>query len=81
MKKLPFWLKWDMWLRVSKYYDFKSIDEPLAITIIIKHPLGIIAKVQSLRRPYRFQKSILKLIKRTGDHWQDIILTLGPFYA
>ncbi|MFC1928520.1 glycosyltransferase family 2 protein [Chloroflexota bacterium] len=28
-EKLPFALEWDLWLRVSKYYDFKFIDEPL----------------------------------------------------
>ena len=31
-EELPFCLDWDMWLRISKYYDFKLIDEPLVIS-------------------------------------------------
>ena len=30
--KTPSKQDWDMWIRLSKYYDFKFIDEPLVIT-------------------------------------------------
>lgn len=30
-EKLPFWLEWDICLRVARDYDFKFIDEPLMI--------------------------------------------------
>lgn len=31
-EKIPSREDWDMWIRLSKYYDFKFIDEPLVIT-------------------------------------------------
>jgi glycosyltransferase involved in cell wall biosynthesis len=30
--KLPTGFDWDMWIRISQYYDFKFIDEPLVVT-------------------------------------------------
>jgi glycosyltransferase involved in cell wall biosynthesis len=72
---LPRLQEWDLWIRISRYYRFKHIDEPLVICYLQPDSISrnINAHIQAKKRILeKYFEEISKKPKILGKHYYEI---------